>query len=115
MKRAMVYILAMTMVFSVMLSGCGENRTNEPATVPTDSPVTTVVPENMTPDTEDGVVKDRDGVITGSDTGDSVLDTERRSAAYNDMTGSAAAKSGTATGDVGNGTAVKGTTGGMKR
>ncbi|MBE6914885.1 MAG: hypothetical protein E7472_08170 [Ruminococcaceae bacterium] len=94
MKRAMVYILAMTMVFTVMLSGCGENRTNEPATTPTEKPEMTIVPENMMPDTEDGAVKDRDGVITGSDTGNSVLDPEQRPAAYNDMTGGTAEANG---------------------
>ena len=115
MKRAMVYILAMTMVFSVMLSGCGENRTNEPTATPTEKPEMTIVPENMMPEVQDGEVKDSDGVITGSDTGNGVLDPEQRGAAYNDMTGTAGANGRAATGNVGNGAAAKGTAGGMKR
>lgn len=68
MKRAMTYILALTMVFSLMLSGCGVNRTE--TTAPTQKPETTILPETMMPDPDDGIVRDDDGVITDDDTGE---------------------------------------------
>ena len=79
MKRAMVYILTLTLAFSALLSGCGDNRDRDqkPAATarpqstaaPTASPEPSLLPESMMPDPEDGVVKDDDGIITDDDTG----------------------------------------------
>ena len=70
MKKAMVYILALTMAFTALLSGCGEMRgTDGSAVNPTAAPKVTVVPETMMPDPADGVVEDRDGIITEQDNG----------------------------------------------
>ena len=78
MKRAMVYILTLTLAFSALLSGCGErDKDQKPAATarpqstaaPTASPEPSLLPESMMPDPEDGVVKDDDGIITDDDTG----------------------------------------------
>lgn len=69
MKKAMVYLLALTLAFSTMLAGCGEMRGTDGNTAkPTEPPQATVVPETMMPNPEDGVVRDRDGIITDRDT-----------------------------------------------
>ena len=76
MKKAMVYTLALAMLFTTMLAGCGNtsaNGQNAPAATPmvteTLPATTTVVPDadEMLPDTNDGVVEDQDGIITESD------------------------------------------------
>ena len=79
MRRAIVYILVLTMAASVLLTGCGENRgdrnrvteTKEPQSTagPQASAEPTLLPESMMPDVEDGVVKDSDGIIRDSDNG----------------------------------------------
>ena len=73
MRKAMVYILALTLAFSALLAGCGENSSDRNSTRETQKPQTSSTPETMMPDPEDGVVKDRDGIITDGDTG-GVLD-----------------------------------------
>lgn len=76
MKKAMVYILALTMVFSALLSGCGENKGGNatPTATPTATPSATVPPASMTPAPEDGIVNDEDGIITDDDNGADVED-----------------------------------------
>ena len=69
MKKAMVYILALTLAFSALLAGCGENSSDRSSTRETPKPQTSSAPETMMPDPEDGVVKDDDGIITDGDTG----------------------------------------------
>ena len=70
MKKAMVYICALTLAFSALLSGCGEmRRTDGGTTQPTATPDVTVLPESMMPDVADGEVRDRDGIITEGDKG----------------------------------------------
>ena len=70
MKKAMVYIIALTLAFSALLAGCGEiQRTDRETTSPTATPKITSAPESMMPDPEDGVVRDEDGIITEEDNG----------------------------------------------
>lgn len=70
MKKAMIYICALTLAFSALLAGCGETRrTDGDATMPTATPEVTILPETMMPDAADGEVRDRDGIITDSDSG----------------------------------------------
>jgi len=70
MKKAMMYICALTLAFSALLSGCGEiSRPDGGAAAPTATPEVTVLPESMMPDAADGEVRDRDGIITDGDTG----------------------------------------------
>ena len=70
MKRAMVYLLALTLAFSAMLAGCGEMRgTGTDSVRPTETPAPTVLPETVMPDPADGEVRDRDGIITDGDSG----------------------------------------------
>ncbi len=65
MKSAMVYVLALSILFSALLSGCGEMRgTKGKSGVPTATPAQTLLP-----DPEDGEVRDRDGIITDEDSG----------------------------------------------
>ena len=66
MKKTMVYILALSLALTMLLSGCGERADNKTDTKPTQTPQpqNTVLPETMMPDPEDGVVDDVDGVIT---------------------------------------------------
>ena len=69
MKRAMVYLIAISAVFTVLLSGCGETGTKVPpaTAAPTAQPQETLLPESMLPDESDGIVTDKDGIITESD------------------------------------------------
>ena len=70
MKKAMIYILALTLAFSTLLAGCGEMRgTNNDKTPPSETPETTVLPETMMPDPADGEIRDSDGIITDGDSG----------------------------------------------
>ena len=70
MKKAMVYICALSLALSALLAGCGETRrTDGGAATPTPAPEVTVLPENMMPEVADGEVRDRDGIITDGDTG----------------------------------------------
>lgn len=72
MKKAMIYICALTLAFSALLAGCGETRrTDGGAAAPTATPApeATILPETMMPDAADGEVRDRDGIITDSDSG----------------------------------------------
>ena len=70
MKKAMVYVIALTLALSALLAGCGETRrTDGEATAPTATPQQTMVPESMMPNPEDGIVRDGDGIITDGDTG----------------------------------------------
>ena len=89
MKKTMVYILALSMAFSLLLVGCGENMTQKKEPAATKAPQTAAPTESMLPDPEDGVVRDDDGIITDNDTG---LDTGKDEipAGSNDMIGGAA-------------------------
>ena len=72
MKKAMVYMIALTLAFSTMLAGCGEMRGTDkgtPTPTPTISPDVTFPTETMMPNPEDGEVRDRDGIITDGDSG----------------------------------------------
>lgn len=69
MKKTMVYILALSMAFSALLAGCGENKNNRPNANPTGTPTLTDQPTTMTPDPDDGTVNDNDGIITDNDNG----------------------------------------------
>lgn len=70
MKRAMVYLLALTLAFSTMLAGCGEMRgTDADHTRPAETPAPTVLPETVVPDPADGEIRDSDGIITDGDSG----------------------------------------------
>ncbi len=89
MKKGMVYILALSAA-AMLLTGCGDLRGDRAGTatatpMPTESPAVTIVPETMMPKTEDGVVQDRDGIITEDDTGKEHGDGERSSAGAGDM------------------------------
>jgi len=70
MKRVMVYLVALSVLLTAMLSGCGENLTRQPAKTtptPTVRPQESMVPETMLPDESDGIVTDTDGIITDED------------------------------------------------
>ena len=70
MKKGMVYVTALLIASALLFSGCGEMRDKDDNTLPpTSTPMQTMLPESMTPDPEDGVVRDRDGIITDSDSG----------------------------------------------
>ena len=70
MKKAMVYILALTLAFSTLLAGCGEmGGTNRDKNAPAKTPQATILPETMMPDPADGEVRDSDGIITDNDSG----------------------------------------------
>ena len=70
MKRGLVYVTALALTAALLFSGCGEMRgTDGNAVPPTGTPTQTMIPETMMPDPEDGVVRDRDGIITDSDSG----------------------------------------------
>ena len=76
MKRAMVYLIAISALLTALLSGCGEQRTNQQTTPPTAAPETTILPETMMPDESDGVVGDTDGIITEDDNGGSLSESD---------------------------------------
>ena len=70
MKKAMVYICALSLALSALLAGCGETRrTDSNVATPTPTPEVTLLPESMMPDAADGQVRDRDGIITEGDNG----------------------------------------------
>ena len=70
MKKAMVYVIALTLALSAMLAGCGEKRGTDGGTnAPKETAQQTMTPETMMPDPDDGVVRDRDGIITDGDSG----------------------------------------------
>ena len=76
MKKAMLYILALTLAFSTLLAGCGEMRgRDDDKTAPAETPEVTVLPETMMPDPADGEVRDRDGIITEGDSGNGSVET----------------------------------------
>jgi len=98
MKKAIGTLLALTMLLTLLLGGCGE-RDNVKKPSATQTPTHTVAPETMTPDPEDGVVKDDDGILTDDDTG-----TETVPPVTNDMDtskGAAGQNQNTATGKAG--------------
>ena len=66
MKKAMVYVIALSLALSVMLTGCGMDGR---PTAPTATPKQTILPETMMPDLKDGVVNDNDGIIEDRDNG----------------------------------------------
>ena len=78
MKKTMVYIVALALTFSVLLSGCGENIMNRKEPSATNRPQNSTAPETMLPDPEDGVVRDDDGIITDEDSGNSDLEPEHK-------------------------------------
>ncbi len=70
MKKGMIYVAALTLCIAIALAGCGEMRSTDGGAVPpTSTPVQTMLPETMMPQPEDGVVRDRDGIITDGDSG----------------------------------------------
>lgn len=70
MKKAMVYMIALTLAFSALLAGCGDMRGSDKETpTHTISPDVTAPVESMMPDPADGEVRDRDGIITDGDSG----------------------------------------------
>ena len=68
MKRSIAILLGAALL-TLLLSGCGEMKTDRPAVSATPIPETTLIPEEMMPDPEDGVVNDGDGVIEPGDNG----------------------------------------------
>ena len=68
MKRAMVYLIAISVLLTALLAGCGEIRTGQSGTAPTNAPETMILPD-VTPDASDGMVGDTDGIITEGDNG----------------------------------------------
>jgi len=74
MKRAMVYLIALSALLTALLTGCGEGRMNQPGTTPTSAPETTILPEQNMPDETDGIVGDTDGIITKDDNGGAVTE-----------------------------------------
>ena len=76
MKKAMIYIIALTLAFSALLAGCGEIRgRGDDKTAPAETPEATILPETMMPDPADGEVRDRDGIITDGDSGNGNAET----------------------------------------
>ena len=68
MKNTMVYLLALALAAAAFLTGCGEMRKpSGGAADPSATPTQTAFPETMMPDPEDGIVRDRDGIITEED------------------------------------------------
>ena len=57
MKKKMVYILSAVMLLT-SLSGCGRMGDVEEEIRPTAPPVVTMVPEIVTPDPQNGIVRD---------------------------------------------------------
>ena len=75
MKRSMAILLAAALL-TLLLCGCGELKPSRPAVSATPIPETTLLPESMMPDPEDGEVNDRDGIIEpGDNGGDDTSDT----------------------------------------
>ena len=107
MRKAMVYILALTLTFSALLAGCGENTNDRDTVKDTQKPQTSAAPATMMPDPEDGVVKDDDGIINDGDTGSNSDDN-----VLNNGDGRDDGIVGTDNGITGNG-AANGATGGM--
>ncbi|MBR4578589.1 MAG: hypothetical protein IKO22_03125 [Oscillospiraceae bacterium] len=66
MNKTMVYSISALLCLSA-LAGCGRLAGED--TRPTERPVTTSSPMIVTPDPEDGYVRDEDGIITDDDTG----------------------------------------------
>ena len=90
MKKVMVYICALSLAFSALLTGCGEMRRTDGGTgTPAATPEVTVLPETMMPDVEDGEVRDRDGIITEGDNSNGAV--EKKSSAKTDPAGNTAA------------------------
>jgi len=99
MKRAMVYLIALSALAVTLLTGCGENR-KTPAATATPKPEARqeeVVPGTGAPDIDDGIVKDTDGMIEDEDTG---ADTEKKTEKKEEKAAADAAK-GSAAGTVG--------------
>ena len=70
MKKTMVYVIALALSLTALLSGCGEMRGKDGSpTGPTAAPTQTILPETIMPDPEDGIVRDSDGIITDGDSG----------------------------------------------
>lgn len=113
MKKAMVYILALTMLFTVMLSGCGENRGNG-NNGGTDPKNTDILPEVSMPVVEDGEVEDTDGIITDDDNGTGTVTGGDTGMGNNGGNGTGNTGAGNGNGNGGNGTTGgNGNTGGM--
>ena len=74
MKRTIVMVLAAACLCMV-LCGCGDTRVRqddmgmEPDIIATPSPMLPEVSPMVTPDVDDGIVKDTDGEIEDNDTG----------------------------------------------
>ncbi|MBQ7737619.1 MAG: hypothetical protein IJT62_07265 [Oscillospiraceae bacterium] len=66
MKKKTIYSLAVLLAFSFLVA-CGRNGATE--VLPDGSPIVSASPMVVTPDMNDGVVRDDDGIITDSDTG----------------------------------------------
>ena len=69
MKKALIYILALSALCAA-LTGCGDtrderNNTMDPASSPDLLPdMEELIPGDMEPDMDDGIVNDTDGIIT---------------------------------------------------
>ena len=99
MKKAMVYVLALTLSFSALMAGCGENRgTDGKTTMPTSTPQQTASPETILPNAEDGVVNDRDGIITDNDNSAGNGNEENHTGEKKTHTGTGAGTGGTVKG-----------------
>ena len=98
MKKVMVFVLALSLALSAMLAGCGEMRgRDDRTTAPTATPKQTIVPDTTTPDPQDGIVRDDDGIITESDSGGAAGNTPEAPAnSARPDTGTSGTNSGTA-------------------
>ena len=73
MKKTVLYILAISMLCVVLLSGCGEtgDRRNDVVTQPNATDMLPdmdeIVPDEMMPNEEDGIVNDTDGILNEND------------------------------------------------
>lgn len=89
MKRAMIYLIAISALLTAILSGCGEHAMKNPnPNAPTTTPDVTMQPEIGEPDVSDGVINDTDGMITEGDNGGSknVMDVPENSTVGTGMT-----------------------------
>ena len=71
MKKSIAIVCAFALICAV-LCGCGEMRADGKPAYESPAPAVTVTPEITpmpTPDVNDGIVKDKDGVIEDRDTG----------------------------------------------
>ena len=68
MKRSIAILIAAALL-TLLLTGCGETVAERPSDTALPGPETTLLPESMMPDPEDGLVNDQDGIIEPGDNG----------------------------------------------